>query len=112
MRQGATMKENLLQIRAELLKTLGQPTRLRILEFLKDSERCVCEIMPAIDEQQSNTSRHLSIMKQAGLLVCRQQGKSIYYRVKDRRIFSLLKLLDEIIKQQIDEKARVAAHLK
>ncbi len=106
------MKENLLQLRAELLTTLGQPTRLRVLEFLKDAEKCVCEIMPAIDEQQSNTSRHLSIMKQSGILVCRQHGKSIYYRVKDQRIFRLLKLLDEIIKQQIDEKARMAALLK
>lgn len=106
------MKENLLQLRAEMLKTLGQSARLRILEFLKNAEKCVCEIMPAIEEQQSNTSRHLSIMKQAGLLVCRQQGKSVYYRVKDQRIFSLLKLLDEIIKQQIDEKAKMAALLR
>ena len=106
------MKENLLQLRAELLKTLGQPTRLRILEFLKDAEKCVCEIMPAIEEQQSNTSRHLSIMKQAGLLVCRQQGKSVFYRVKNRRIFSLLKILDEVIKQQIIEKSKVATLLR
>jgi len=106
------MEENLLQFRAELLKTLGQSTRLKILDFLKDFEKCVCEIIPAIGEQQSNTSRHLSIMRRAGLLSHRQQGKSVFYRVKDQRIFNLLKILDEIIKQQIDESSRVATFLK
>jgi len=106
------MRENLLQLRAELLKTLGQSTRLKILEFLKDSERCVCEIMPAIDEQQSNTSRNLSIMRKAGLLSCRQQGKSVFYRVKDNKIFKLLKVLDEVIKHRIDESSEVAALLR
>ncbi len=106
------MEDNLLQFRAELLKTLGQSTRLKILEFLKDSERCVCEIIPAIGEQQSNTSRHLSIMRKAGFLSCRQMGKSVFYQVKDQRIFNLLKILDEIIKQQIDESSKVATFLK
>ena len=105
------MKENLLQLRAELLKILGQSTRLKILEFLKDSEKCVCEMMPAIDEQQSNTSRHLSMMRKAGLLSCRQQGKSVFYRVKDHNVFKLLKILDEVIKQQIDESSKVATLL-
>ena len=46
--------------RAEILKALGQPTRLKIIDFLRDGERCVCEIFPAIGEEQSNTSRHLN----------------------------------------------------
>ena len=49
--------------RADILKAIAQPTRLKILELLRDGERCVCEIFPAIDEEQSNTSRHLNLMQ-------------------------------------------------
>jgi ArsR family transcriptional regulator len=48
------------QLKADLLKPLGQPTRLKILELLAEGERCVCEIFPAIQEEQSNVSRRLA----------------------------------------------------
>ncbi len=53
---------------AAVLKALGQPTRLQILELLRGGERCVCEIFPAIHQEQANVSKHLSILRQAGIL--------------------------------------------
>ncbi len=82
-----------LEKKAEILKALGQPTRLRIMEYLRDGERCVCEIFPAIGGQQSNISRHLAVLKQAGLVSDRREGVSIFYRVKDPAI---LKVLDRL----------------
>lgn len=82
-----------LEKKAEVLKALGQPTRLRIMEYLRDGERCVCEIFPAIGGQQSNVSRHLAVLKQAGLVSDRREGVSIYYRVLEP---SLFKLLDDL----------------
>lgn len=82
-----------LEKKAEILKALGQPTRLRIMEYLRDGERCVCEIFPAIGGQQSNVSRHLAVLKQAGLVADRRVGVSIFYRVKDPAI---LKVLDRL----------------
>jgi len=83
-----------LEKKANILKALGQPTRLRIMEYLRDGERCVCEIFPAIGGQQSNISRHLAVLKQAGLVADRRVGVSIFYRVKDPAIFKILDRLN------------------
>lgn len=83
-----------LEKKAEILKALGQPTRLRIIEYLRRGERCVCEIFPAIGGEQSNISRHLGVLKRAGILSDRREGVSIYYRIKDPSVVLMLELLD------------------
>ena len=83
-----------LEKKAEILKALGQPTRLRIIEYLRRGERCVCEIFPAIGGEQSNISRHLGVLKRAGILSDRREGVSIYYRIKDPSVMRVLDLLD------------------
>ncbi len=88
-------------IRAEILKALGQPTRLKIIEFLRDGERCVCEIFPAISEEQSNTSRHLSLMLSSGILSRRKEGVKIFYAVKRPEILTIVDLATTIMTQEI-----------
>lgn len=98
--------ENLLFLESSFLKAISQPTRLRIVYFLKDGEKCACEIIPQMGEDQSTISRHLNYLKDSGVLDSRREGVSIYYRIKDKRVFDLLHLVDEIIKTQVKEKAR------
>jgi DNA-binding transcriptional ArsR family regulator len=78
-----------------------------ILYFLKDGEKCACEIIPRMKEDQSNISRHLTHMKDVGILESRKEGVSVYYRIKDKRVFTLLSLVDEMVKAEIREKAKV-----
>jgi len=78
------------QMKADLLKALGQPTRLKILELLSRGERCVCEIFPAIDEEQSNISKHLSFLRGQGIVVADRRGMRVFYRLADPRIVKLL----------------------
>src|SRR5512139_952175 len=94
------MKE-LVDFRADILKALAQPTRLKIIEFLRDGERCVCEIFPAIGEEQSNTSRHLNLMMAAGVLSRRKDGLKIYYAIKYPEILEILETVTRIVKQEI-----------
>jgi DNA-binding transcriptional ArsR family regulator len=98
--------ENLIQIEFDFLRAIAQPTRLKILYFLKDGERCACEIIPKMKEDQSNISRHLTHMKDAGILESRKEGVSVYYKIKDKRVFALLSLVDEMVKTEIKKKAR------
>jgi ArsR family transcriptional regulator len=98
--------EDLIQIESDFLKAIAQPTRLKILYFLKGGERCACEIIPKMKEDQSNISRHLTHMRDMGILESRKEGVSVYYKIKDRRIFHLLSLVDEMVKAEIKEKAR------
>ena len=93
--------KDLIEYRAEILKSLGQPTRLKIIDFLRDGERCVCEIFPAIGEEQSNTSRHLNMMLSAGVLSRRKDGLKIYYAIKHAEILEVIDIVINIVKQDI-----------
>jgi len=98
---------NLIDLESSYLKAIAQPTRLRILYFLRDGEKCACEIMPKMKEDQSNISRHLTHMRDMGILESRREGVSIFYKIKDKRIFSLLSLVDEMVKAEIKERAKL-----
>lgn len=91
----------LVEYRAEILKALAQPTRLKIIDFLRDGERCVCEIFPAIGEEQSNTSRHLNMMLTAGVLSRRKDGLKIYYDIKHPEILEIVDLVTLVVKLDI-----------
>lgn len=92
---------DLVEYRAEILKALAQPTRLKILDFLRDGERCVCEIFPAIGEEQSNTSRHLNVMLAAGVLSRRKDGLKIYYAIKHPEILQVVDIITAVVKSEI-----------
>jgi len=92
---------------AEILKALGQPTRLKIVEFLRDGERCVCEIFPAIGEEQSNTSRHLNLLLRVGILTRRKEGLKIYYAIKHPEVLQLLDLAATLMRQEIGLRSRL-----
>ena len=94
------MKE-LVDFRADILKALAQPTRLKIIDFLREGERCVCEIFPAIGEEQSNTSRHLNMMLAAGVLSRRKDGLKIYYAIKHPEVLDVVDIVTRIVKQEI-----------
>lgn len=87
-------------LRAETLKALAQPTRLKIIEFLRDGEQCVCKIFPAIGEEQSNTSRHLSLMQAAGILARRKEGLKIFYAIKHPEVIEIVDLATRLVKRE------------
>ena len=64
---------------ARLFHALSDRTRLRIVEMLRDGERCVCELQDALDAAQSRLSFHLRVLKDAGLVVDRKEGRWAYY---------------------------------
>ncbi len=98
---------DLIELESNYLKAIAQPTRLKILYFLRGGERCACEIIPRMKEDQSNISRHLTHMRDAGILESRKEGVSVYYKITDRRVFTLLSLVDEMVKAEIKKKAKV-----
>jgi len=105
------IKQRIYEGQASVLKALGQPTRLQILDLLKGGERCVCEIFPAISQEQANVSKHLSILKQAGILESRKDGLRIIYRKKTPEIFNLLSGVSKLLKAQASEQHRLMIRL-
>ena len=64
----------------KVFKALGDPTRLRIVKLLENGELCVCQLIAVLGMGQSRISRHLSILKGAGLIVDDRKGKWVHYR--------------------------------
>ena len=77
----------------KIMKALSDATRLRIVKFLLDGERCVCEIFPHVKRTQSTTSIQLSKLEKAGILKSRRDGKKIFYSIDDLRVCEIFKSL-------------------
>jgi DNA-binding transcriptional ArsR family regulator len=101
--------ERIRQLKADLLKALGQPTRLRILELLFDGERCVCEIFPAVGGEQSNISKHLTFLRSQGIVIADRRGMRVFYRLADQRIVRLLDDVEACVRGGLKAKASLVA---
>ena len=70
-----------LRLKAEVFKAMGHPLRLGIIEFLQGGEMCVCDIVEHVGTGMSNVSKHLAVMKRAGIVADRRDGLKIMYRL-------------------------------
>ena len=105
------MEERVLELKAEILKALAQPTRLKILEFLRHGERCICEIIPAVDGEQSNVSRHISLMQKSHLVTTRKDGVKVMVKVTDPEIFNILDRVSRMLREQFKEQEKLFARI-
>jgi DNA-binding transcriptional ArsR family regulator len=101
------MEEKAIELKAEVLKAMAQPTRLKILELLREGERCICEIVPAINGEQSNISRHISVMQKSHLITTRKDGVKVMVKVRDPRVFEILDTVGRLLKNQMHEQHRL-----
>ncbi|WP_041272733.1 ArsR/SmtB family transcription factor [Desulfitobacterium hafniense] len=74
---------------AELFKTLGDPTRIRIMDALAKSEFCVCDLAELLDLSQSATSHQLRVLRNSNLVKYRRDGKMVYYSLSDNHVQEL-----------------------
>jgi len=103
---------------AQIFKALGDETRLRIMALLLDGrELCVCDIMAALELPQSTVSRHLSYLRNAGLVEDRRQGIWMYYKINrespehGRPLFDLLSAMVAEQERTADDLRLLKEHL-
>ncbi len=101
------MDERVIEMKAEVLKVLAQPTRLKILELLRNGEKCICEIVPELNGEQSNISRHISLMQKSHLVTTRKDGVKVMVKVTDPKIFAILDQVGIILKNQMSIQTRL-----
>ncbi len=97
---------------AEILKALAHPTRLKILELLKEGERCVCEMLLPLKLNQANVSQHLAILKHFGVVEAKKKGFYVYYRLRNPKFAEILKALDEILIELLNEEQETLRELR
>ena len=99
-----------------VFKALSEETRLRILKLLEKGELCVCDIVAAMGMSQPKVSFHLNVLKEAGFLKDRKQGRWIHYRLDESdmfRRFLLLSVFEKMPKEAVTEaKERLHAFLQ
>lgn len=107
----SSSQELVFKIKADFLKALAHPVRLEIIEFLKAKEASVGELSRELAVEQSGISKHLAVLRQAGILGSRQEGVTVYYSIKDKEIFSVLRPIAEILRKKLRESQSVLARL-
>ena len=81
---------------ARVLKVLGDPNRLRIIELLRDGEQCQCDIIPHVGQSQPTVSRHLNMLEENGILVSRKDGVRVLYRIANPNVLKIVELAASI----------------
>jgi ArsR family transcriptional regulator len=90
----ATRVDTHLSQAAELFHALSDPTRLSILQRLRFGERCVCELTDALEAAQSRLSFHLKVLKDAGLVTDRREGRWMYYTLNSEALGEVAELVE------------------
>jgi ArsR family transcriptional regulator len=96
---------------AEIAKAVAHPLRVAVIDFLKDGEKCVCEIAEHLGSERSNVSRHLAVMVNAGVLSCRKDGLKVFYALKTPCVAEFLSCVTRVVKHQAKENEKLLASL-
>jgi len=97
-----------LNVKAKVLKAMAHPSRLCIVEELARRERCVCELTAMIGADMSTVSKHLSVLKQAGIVADEKRGALVYYRLRVPCLGKLFDTVDSVLECSARELAQAA----
>lgn len=104
-----THERALIEAKANVLKALGHPTRLWMAEQLAKGEKCVCELAEDIDADFSTISKHLAVLKQAGVVLDEKRGKMVYYKLKVPCILDFMPCVEKVIKAQVEDQLKLVS---
>jgi DNA-binding transcriptional ArsR family regulator len=95
------MKQDYHFFKAEFFKTLAHPTRVAILDNLREGEKKVSELQELLDADQSTVSQQLARLRRSNIIVGRKEGTTVYYSVRDPMIFDLLNVARQIFNNHL-----------
>lgn len=92
-----------LDLMTKFIRGFADRTRLQILDSLAEKEKTVSQIVEELKGNQSNISQHLACLKECGLITGRQEGKFVYYSLRNAQVKELLGMFDQVLSQVKDE---------
>ena len=101
-----------LELRAKIFKALGHPSRLKMVEGLVDGERCVHEIQEMVGSDISTVSKHLNILKEAGILQDERRGTNIYYSLRMKCVANFLSCVEDFVGRRLEEQIKMLSQSK
>jgi ArsR family transcriptional regulator len=92
-------EKTLLKAKSAIFKALGHPTRLWMVERLREGELCVCVFADALNVDFSTVSKHLSVLKQAGIVEDDKRGKQVFYKLRLHCLLNFIACVENAINQ-------------
>ena len=96
------LPDDLVELIAVRFRALSEPTRIKLLDRLREGEATVLELSEPIGTTPQNVSKHLGVLQRAGIVARRKQGNFAYYRVVDEGVFSLCEAVCGSLQQQVE----------
>jgi DNA-binding transcriptional ArsR family regulator len=103
------LPDDLVVLIAERFRVLSEPTRIKLLDRLREGEATVLDLTEAIGTTQQNVSKHLGVLHRAGVITRRRQGNFVYYTILDAGVFELCDTVCGGLQQQVESLRRVVA---
>ncbi len=101
------LSDELIELIAERFAVMGEPTRIKLLNRLRDGEATVLELTAATHTTQQNVSKHLGILQRAGIVARRKQGTFSYYRIVDQDALSLCEAVCGSLQRRVESLGRL-----
>jgi len=111
MKSESLMEDMVYKVKADFLRAVSHPVRLKIIEALKHGEKSVGVLVKQLGVEQSSLSRHLLALRDAGILKSRQERTTVYYAIRDHDIFRVLRPIAVLLRKKFKESERVLATL-
>jgi DNA-binding transcriptional ArsR family regulator len=101
------LPDELVALIADRFRTLAEPTRIKLLDRLREGEATVLELTDLVGTTQQNVSKHLNLLQNAGIVARRKHGNFSYYRIADETVFALCEAVCGSMQNRVDELRRV-----
>ncbi|MBI4455379.1 MAG: winged helix-turn-helix transcriptional regulator [Acidobacteria bacterium] len=106
------MEFELYRCHADMCKVFSHPTRLQILNVLREQELAVSDLAERLGVAMGNLSQHLNMMKQRRVLVSRKEGNNVYYRLANRKMLEAFDLIREVLLEQMQRESILVRHME
>ncbi len=95
------------EARAKIIKAMSHPTRLFIVDELSRGERCVCDLTKMVGDDVSTISKHLSILKGAGIVADEKRGNQVFYSLRAPCVTNFFSCVESVLRKNATEHARL-----
>ncbi len=99
------MQSLLRSYKASLFQALSHPTRIAIVEVLRDGELSAGAIQEKLGIEQANLSQHLALMREKGIVIPRREGSNVYYRLSNPKITQACDLMRQVLLEHLEADA-------
>lgn len=98
--------------KARIIKAIAHPSRLAMIDSLAEGDKCVCELQALVGSDMSTVSKHLAVLRAAGIVSDHKRGVQVYYHLEVPCILQFMGCVDEVIRANAKAQKRIAAMVR